>query len=242
MTPYEFLYILGEPFLPVLRGKVRSDIIRLIRNFSHPVELLDVGGRKSPYTIGVKANVTVTDVPRETEVQIKLNLGFTEDIREHLQKNRSNIAHVIVDDMTQSNFPSDSFDIIIAIEVIEHVPNDSAFISEIYRVLKPDGFVYLTTPNGDYIRNEPPNYNPDHVRHYQREQLADLLNEHFRSVTVTYGVRTGKYRVIGLKPLNTRNPIHTLETLLSNVINRWESKGVEQQPKRTAHLFAIAQK
>lgn len=242
MTLYEFFYILGEPLLPVLPGKVRKNVAHIVRDFSHSVELLDVGGRKSPYTIGLKANVTVTDIPRETEVQHKLNLGFTEDIREHLQKKRSNVSRVIIDDMTQSQLPSESFDIIVAVEVIEHVPQDEAFVREICRILKPGGYAYLTTPNGDYIRNEPPNYNPDHIRHYKREQLSDLLDKYFCSVNVTYGVRTGKYRANGLRSLNTRHPLRTLESLGSNVINRLESKGVEQQSERTAHLFAVAQK
>jgi len=42
---------------------------------------------------------------------------------------------------------SESMDIIIAGEIIEHLVNTDLFISEIYRILKKGGILILTTPN-----------------------------------------------------------------------------------------------
>lgn len=47
-----------------------------------------------------------------------------------------------------------SFDIVISNHVIEHVPNQELHISEIYRVLKTSGWLYLATPNKYWV-NEP---------------------------------------------------------------------------------------
>jgi len=44
-------------------------------------------------------------------------------------------------------YPNRSFDRVISSEVIEHVINPSAFLSEIARVLKPEGVAVLTIPN-----------------------------------------------------------------------------------------------
>ena len=44
-------------------------------------------------------------------------------------------------------FEDNSFDYVISSEVIEHVPAPLDAIPEIYRVLKPDGTMVLTTPN-----------------------------------------------------------------------------------------------
>jgi 2-polyprenyl-3-methyl-5-hydroxy-6-metoxy-1,4-benzoquinol methylase len=44
-------------------------------------------------------------------------------------------------------FPEQSFDAVFAGEVIEHVVDTTAFLSDIRRVLKPHGCVVLTTPN-----------------------------------------------------------------------------------------------
>ena len=41
----------------------------------------------------------------------------------------------------------DSFDLVIGVEVIEHVADKSLLIAEIRRVLRPGGRVFLTTPN-----------------------------------------------------------------------------------------------
>jgi SAM-dependent methyltransferase len=46
--------------------------------------------------------------------------------------------------------PPDRFDLVFSHEVIEHVGNDRAAISEIYRVLKPGGRLVLFCPNRGY--------------------------------------------------------------------------------------------
>jgi len=42
---------------------------------------------------------------------------------------------------------TDSVDVVIAIEVLEHLQNPSMFLSEIVRVTKPGGIVLMTLPN-----------------------------------------------------------------------------------------------
>jgi ubiquinone/menaquinone biosynthesis C-methylase UbiE len=44
-------------------------------------------------------------------------------------------------------FEAGSFDIVISCETIEHVPDPRAAVREMYRVCKPGGMLYLTTPN-----------------------------------------------------------------------------------------------
>lgn len=44
-------------------------------------------------------------------------------------------------------YPDRSFDVVLLIEVIEHVENHRAAIAEVARVLKPGGTLVLTTPN-----------------------------------------------------------------------------------------------
>jgi SAM-dependent methyltransferase len=44
-------------------------------------------------------------------------------------------------------FESGTFDLALAIEVIEHVVDKAKFLSEVWRVLRPGGRVFLTTPN-----------------------------------------------------------------------------------------------
>lgn len=229
--------------MPVLYGKVRRELKQLVQETpSFRPKMLDIGGRKSPYTIGLSASITVLDRPQAREIDLQLHLGLTSDILAQLHQRRSNIEQVVLQDMTKCTLPTASFDCAVSVEVIEHVLDDESFVQEIARVLKPGGWLYLTTPNGDYIRNEPPNYNPDHVRHYTRQELHTLLVQYFDDVQVTWGIKTGKHRYQGLQSMNLRRPTAVLNIMAHNVINRFESRYLAQQPYRTAHLFAVAYK
>lgn len=44
-------------------------------------------------------------------------------------------------------YPDKSFDLVIALEVIEHLYDTDFFLDEIRRVLKPKGYLILSTPN-----------------------------------------------------------------------------------------------
>lgn len=44
-------------------------------------------------------------------------------------------------------FSNNSFDFVVSNHVIEHVPDANLHLTEIFRILKPGGLVYLATPN-----------------------------------------------------------------------------------------------
>jgi len=68
------------------------------------------------------------------------------DIRDTRQiKNDFNFNFVLCNEALP--FQSDHFDIVISNHVIEHVNDQNEHVSEIKRVLKPNGTVYLATPN-----------------------------------------------------------------------------------------------
>jgi len=73
---------------------------------------------------------------------------------ERLDKARDFIGQSRVEllqaDVTSLPFKNNSFDRIIAAEILEHVKDDQRAISEIYRVLRPGGLVMITVPNKDY--------------------------------------------------------------------------------------------
>jgi SAM-dependent methyltransferase len=234
--PYEIARLIAEPVLPCFNGKIRQDLRRLVRPDD---TVLDVGGRRSPYTVGVPARITILDLPRKNELQKQLELGVDEQVLETIRRRRSNVERVILEDMTQTTLPSERFDGVVSVEVIEHVPDDEGFVRQLARVLRPGGWAYLTTPNGDYIKKPD---GGDHVRHYKRDELRALLRRHFGEVRVTYGIATGKNRTYAMQAWPLWNPVRMAETIVGNMRNRRESIGVEERPTRTAHLFALARK
>jgi SAM-dependent methyltransferase len=243
MKLYEFKRLITFPFMPAFLNEVRSDLKTLLSaSLKKNLSVLDVGGRKSPYTIGLPITVTLLDIPRKNEIQEKLNLGLTTNILEGVKRNRSNVTKVILEDMTKTSLSPASFDAVICVEVVEHVANDSKFVENIARVIKGGGWAYFTTPNGDYIKNEPPNFNPDHQRHYTRSELRALLKGYFDEVDVRYAVKTGTFRRWGLPGYTFKRPFRTFRAVLGNLINRLESHNLSEQHLRTAHLVAIAYK
>lgn len=245
MTRYEWFRRLTFPIMPVHLQTVRKDLKKLIskdQRAKAQLSILDVGGRKSPYTIGLPISVTLLDVPQEGSTKTELNLGFTDTILKTIQKERSNIDNLIIQDMTQSTLPDASYDAVVCVEVIEHVEEDAVFVQNISRVLSKGGWAYFTTPNGDFIKNEGPGKNPDHVRHYSRQELHTLLEEYFDSAEVHYAVKTGRYRVMGLKGFKKDQPFSIFKSIYGNLVNRMQSKGLEHTSKKTAHLVAIGYK
>lgn len=78
-----------------------------------------------------------------------------------------------------------SVDVVTSFETIEHVRSDTSFVSEIRRVLRPDGLLILSTPNA--LRTKPVDgvpANPYHVREYEPKELKALLGTCFSSVTL----------------------------------------------------------
>jgi len=91
-------------------------------------------------------------------------------------------------DILNLDFPDGAFDFIASFETIEHISDDSAYVSEMRRVLRPGGLLLCSTPNrlvtnpGTTI-SEPP-YNPYHVREYTKEELHAKLSARFHSISM----------------------------------------------------------
>ncbi len=77
-----------------------------------------------------------------------------------------------------SIFEDNTFDTVVTFQVIEHIENDVAFVSEIFRVLKPGGTALITTPNKAMSLTR----NPWHIREYLTNELESLIKKDFNSV------------------------------------------------------------
>lgn len=69
-------------------------------------------------------------------------------------------------------------DVIISFQVIEHILDDTHFLEEVYRILKPGGKAYLTTPNIKLTLTR----NPWHIREYTADELGRLAGAIFDEV------------------------------------------------------------
>jgi len=150
---------------------VRNIVENIAANAS---EILDVGARKSPYTKRLKGQVVLLDKQTESDGY----LGFTNQLADNLS--RLHNREVVWGDITAMPFGENSFDIVLCVEVIEHIKEDEKAISQIAKVLKDDGHAIFTTPNGTIV----PNVNPYHIRHYSPKLFSETLKKHFDKVEV----------------------------------------------------------
>lgn len=240
MKLFERFYLVIEPGLPVLYKRVRRTLVAIASQRRGPIEIVDIGGRKSHYTVGVPGSVTVTDIERRNDVQHTLHLGINSEITAQIQRRRSNIVRVVLDDMTQSALQSRTFDCAVAVEVLEHVEQDGSFVKEVSRVLKRDGVFVMTTPNGDYVKNT----NPDHKRHYRRAELESLLQMEFEEVDVRYAIPGGRFYTMALESWSVRHPWKTLCAAVAAMMNSVQDRmaGSRDNGHGMQELLAIARK
>lgn len=63
------------------------------------------------------------------------------------------LSSVKVESAEQLTHPDESVSAVVAFDVIEHLPHPDAFFKQAWRVLKPDGFLILSTPNPESLGN-----------------------------------------------------------------------------------------
>jgi SAM-dependent methyltransferase len=141
----------------VARIQVISDMINRVGN---DLSVIDVGcgaGAISEYIWKMGNNVTCADLPRIT--------ALTHERQALL---------VVTSDAEQLAFASDSFDVVVALEVMEHLWNPSIFVDEAYRILKPNGHLIIEVPEGkDGLRWD------SHIQYFTMEILKQMSDTKF---------------------------------------------------------------
>ncbi|MEN8249664.1 MAG: class I SAM-dependent methyltransferase [Bacteroidota bacterium] len=97
------------------------------------------------------------------------------------------------------DFKDNEFESIISFQVIEHVKDDSKYLEEIARIMKPGGVALITTPNIKMSLSR----NPWHIREYTADQLEELCKPFFSKVEIK-GI-TGNDKVMQYYEENKRS-------------------------------------
>jgi ubiquinone/menaquinone biosynthesis C-methylase UbiE len=96
------------------------------------------------------------------------------------------LANTHVMDAQKLSFPDESFDVITASDVLEHLADAPQAIHEWQRVLKPDGVLIVFVPAFQFHWSEHDEANK-HFKRYRRPELCQLLAEHgFKLVRSSY--------------------------------------------------------
>jgi ubiquinone/menaquinone biosynthesis C-methylase UbiE len=83
-------------------------------------------------------------------------------------------------DLRKLPVEDDSFDIVTCFETIEHIDGAEKGIAELRRVLKPGGFLVISSPNPDvYV-----GHTEHHVREFRPSELTELVGTYFAATAV----------------------------------------------------------
>lgn len=123
-----------------------------------------------------------------------------------------------------------TYDVVLSADVLEHVPEPLKYLKECYRILKDDGVIILTTPNGliakknkDIIKS----HSPFHITEYYPSELKNMITENKFKIYKTYrklDVITNGYRSTKIEEFLYKISSPRLIKLASNVKRRFFKK------------------
>lgn len=82
------------------------------------------------------------------------------------------------------NIPAaeNQFDVVVSFETLEHTAEQEKMLSEIKRVLQPDGLLIISTPDKKNYTDKTGYKNPFHVKELYQEEFSSMLQKHFKNV------------------------------------------------------------
>lgn len=105
-------------------------------------------------------------------------------------------------------FAAGSFDMVVAFEVIEHLPDFRRFLDESARVLRPDGLLIVSTPNKTYYAESRAESgpNPFHEHEFDALEFRAELERGFKNVAMLIQNRVECFAFAGTESPYFRPP------------------------------------
>lgn len=170
----------GERIVP---GSVNDDLLnehlcryRFARLLVEDKVVLDVGsgvGYGSKILAEKAGSVLALDISEEA-------------VRYAGERYAGNNIELVVGDCHQLPLASDSVDVVVGFELIEHLQGQQAHLCEVDRVLKPDGLAVISTPNRVFYSQESNQANPFHTHEFDFQEFLDFLKSVFSSVQIYF--------------------------------------------------------
>lgn len=180
---------------------------RLLPQDGKGLRLLEVGGGMAEFSQMLNNSaykVTFTDLNSNSVANAK-SLGFE--------------SYQIDFNFGLPGIPDNSFDVVVMLEVIEHIVNAEHLITEVRRVLSQDGVLVLSTPNFAFWSNRLrilfgnlPDGEGYHYRFFTRQSLehqlqkTKLVPEAWEFSSPAFGINIIRNRILGHSRLHVHIP------------------------------------
>jgi ubiquinone/menaquinone biosynthesis C-methylase UbiE len=165
----------GERYMPFVTGQIELEHYHRYEIANSLVEnktILDIASgegygsatlsKKAKFVYGVDIDLDSIDNAKKTYSHIK-NIEF------------------IHGSCSKVPINANSVDLVCSFETIEHHNAHEEMMSEILRVMKPDGTLIISSPDKYFYSDQPKYKNPFHVKELYHEEFQILLNSHFKN-------------------------------------------------------------
>ncbi|MFC3193140.1 class I SAM-dependent methyltransferase [Marinicella sediminis] len=171
MSEQELVFT-GERFLPDCEREIWYEHYHRYAMASHWVEGKDVldaacGEGYGSHLLAQQAN-SVTGVDIDPQAIAHAQKTYQQD---HLT--------FITSDVLTLPLESDTYDVIVSFETLEHLSEHQQLLAEFKRVLKPGGVLLISTPDKREYSDKTGFDNEYHVRELYREEFEQLINSNF---------------------------------------------------------------
>lgn len=171
----------GERFVPTEQGKIRLEHYHryaVVKDIVVQKDVLDLAcgeGYGSAFMADTAKTVVGVDISGEAinhalQIYKKSNLTFLQG------------------GATSLDLQENSFDVVVSFETIEHLAEQDKMLSEIRRVLRPQGILVISSPNRPVYSEESGEHNEFHVKELDFDEFDKLLKRQFPNVEY-YGQR-----------------------------------------------------
>lgn len=183
---YDAMYRLEKSYWwYVARRELAEELLNGEINGRDSVRILDVG-------CGTGANVTAF-------ARLAPTVGIDASMEAlHFCQNRG-IKTVVMSPLEDLPFACDTFEIVTALDVLEHTDDDLRCLREIHRVSKRMGFVLITVPAYGFLWSE----HDEALKHRRRYTAHELRNKlavtGFQVIRTSYFISTLFFPILALR-------------------------------------------
>ncbi|MGD2181193.1 class I SAM-dependent methyltransferase [Lusitaniella coriacea] len=213
----------------------RKNVIELIQKVAKPgAKILDVAAAQGNYSLLLAElgyDVTWNDLREDLVDYVKL-------------KHEKGTIRYAPGNCFDLGF-DEGFDVVLITEIIEHVAHPDEFLRKIAQLVKPGGYIVMTTPNGEYIRHDLPKFSdcPDpskfedlqfksnadgHIFLLHEDEVRPLVEEAGLSIIefrlFTNLLTNGHVKTEYLLKVLPRSVVDSLESLTGSLPFSWQRK------------------
>ena len=166
----------GERFIPTESGEIRYEHMHRyawVSSFCVGKEVLDIAcgeGYGSALLAQSAKSVTGIDISEEAVQHAK-----------HAYREIPGLTYR-QGSATAIPQPSASFDVVVSFETIEHLSEQAEMLAELRRVLKPDGLLFISSPNKKVYSEGRDYVNEFHVKELYFDEFDTILRKQFSAV------------------------------------------------------------